>query len=161
AGGLRKRAGDRTAVRIAARAPRGRPGSGRRTGERVSRSEPTTVGDQSPMRDRCLIGALLAAVARLLDGCAGRGPALPAVDWPANWTTRPGAAEASGWPDRPWWKSFGSAELDALIAEAEANNHDLKAAGARVDQARAEARVAGAPLFPSLFFDVQATREKK
>jgi outer membrane protein, multidrug efflux system len=121
----------------------------------------TIVGDESLMGDLRLIGVLLAAVAALLGGCAGSAPALPVVNVPPNWQTRPGAAAASAWPDREWWKGFGSAELDALIAEAQANNHDLKAAGARVDQARAEARVVGAALFPSLFFDVQASREKK
>jgi NodT family efflux transporter outer membrane factor (OMF) lipoprotein len=49
-----------------------------------------------------------------------------------------------------WWQRFGSRELDALITEATTANQDLAAAIARIDQARANARVAGAPLLPTV-----------
>jgi multidrug efflux system outer membrane protein len=55
-------------------------------------------------------------------------------------------------PERPaeWWRLFGSAELNRLEQVALANNHDLRAAVARVQQAEAVAGVAAAPLLPSL-----------
>lgn len=49
-----------------------------------------------------------------------------------------------------WWRAFGNSELDRLVAQASANNNDLAAAMARVDQARASARIAGAALLPTV-----------
>jgi NodT family efflux transporter outer membrane factor (OMF) lipoprotein len=49
-----------------------------------------------------------------------------------------------------WWKAFRNAELNRLEAAAMENNQDLKAAVARIAQARAQAKVAGAPLYPTL-----------
>lgn len=67
--------------------------------------------------------------------------------------TRPEA-----WPPADWWTRFGSPELDALVAEAQAANHDLRAAAARVEQARALAGVAGAARYPQVSADASATR---
>jgi len=49
-----------------------------------------------------------------------------------------------------WWKLFGSAELDRLMTEALVNNRDLTAAMQRIDQFRALAKIAGAPLLPAV-----------
>jgi len=49
-----------------------------------------------------------------------------------------------------WWSLFGSAELNALEEAALAANHDLKAAIARIEQAEANLKVAGAPMLPTL-----------
>ncbi len=49
-----------------------------------------------------------------------------------------------------WWKGFNSSELDSLVASALEGNFDLRAALARIDQARASAKIAGAPLLPSV-----------
>src|SRR5574341_823799 len=48
----------------------------------------------------------------------------------------------------PYWQELGSAELNRLIDEALAQNLDLEAALHRVEQARAQAKVAASPLFP-------------
>ncbi|HEY2774016.1 MAG TPA: TolC family protein [Candidatus Binatia bacterium] len=48
-----------------------------------------------------------------------------------------------------WWTGFGDPELTSLIERALEQNLDLAAALARVDQARAAARGAGAALFPT------------
>ncbi len=50
--------------------------------------------------------------------------------------------------------------LDALIAEAERSNDDLAGAVARVQEADAQVRIAGAPLLPSLDAGATATRER-
>ncbi len=72
----------------------------------------------------------------------------PEVDMPAAWKdgTRGGEAHV----DAGWWKNFRSAELDRLMDEALANNLDLKASVARINQSRASARIAGASLLPSV-----------
>ncbi|TAM05774.1 MAG: efflux transporter outer membrane subunit [Paraburkholderia sp.] len=48
-----------------------------------------------------------------------------------------------------WWTVFGDPTLDALEQQAQAANQDLKAAAARVQQARAVTRAARASWFPS------------
>ena len=60
------------------------------------------------------------------------------------------ATQAAAWPAADWWRGFGSPELTALIAQAQKANFDLLAAIARVQQADAQVRIAGAGLLPSL-----------
>jgi multidrug efflux system outer membrane protein len=69
-------------------------------------------------------------------------------------------AAPSPWPEAGWWHGFGSSQLDELIAEAERNNDDLAGAIARVQEADAKGRIAGAPLFPTLDLGAGATRER-
>ena len=73
----------------------------------------------------------------------------PAMRVPPAWEQAPPGALAA-WPAPDWWTAFGSPQLDALMAQARAGNTDVAAAAARVRQADAQARVAGAPLLPSL-----------
>ncbi len=49
-----------------------------------------------------------------------------------------------------WWTSFGSPELNQLMATARANNYDIKAALQRIRQARAQVKGAQAALLPTL-----------
>ncbi|HET6182898.1 MAG TPA: efflux transporter outer membrane subunit [Acetobacteraceae bacterium] len=75
----------------------------------------------------------------------------PAQEVPAAFVAKgPGPEPGPVWPDRDWWHGFASPELDALIAEAERNNFDIAAAIARIRQADAAVRIAGAPLLPTL-----------
>ena len=83
----------------------------------------------------------------------------PAVQAPAGWDA--GGATAGVWRDAAWWKEFGSDELNALMAEASANNHDLQAAAIRIDEAAARARIAGAPRWPTLGGGFEPSREQK
>lgn len=69
-------------------------------------------------------------------------------------------AEAAQAP-QPWWKEFGDQNLDALIDEALASNHDLAAAAARVDLAAAQARIQGADLYPALRLGGDASRARQ
>jgi len=57
-------------------------------------------------------------------------------------------AGTAAWPDAAWWQGFGSPDLDTLVATARAGNQDIAAAAARVRQADAQMRIAGAPLLP-------------
>jgi outer membrane protein, multidrug efflux system len=109
--------------------------------------------------------ALFGCVCALLVGCSV-GPAYkrPDIAAPAQWRESAGSraddTSASPWPAAEWWHGFGSAKLDELIAEAERNNDDLAGAIARVEEADAQARVAGAALLPSLDLGATATRER-
>jgi NodT family efflux transporter outer membrane factor (OMF) lipoprotein len=49
-----------------------------------------------------------------------------------------------------FWRELGSAELNRLIDRALEQNLDLEAALHRIEQARAQAKVAGAPLYPAI-----------
>jgi NodT family efflux transporter outer membrane factor (OMF) lipoprotein len=62
----------------------------------------------------------------------------------------PETATAPLWPALDWWTGFNAAELPPLERTALAENLDLLAAAARVQQAEANAGIAGAALFPSL-----------
>jgi len=67
----------------------------------------------------------------------------PTVDVPATPTT---LAPLS--VDREWWKAFGDATLNDLVADALVNNLDLAKAAATVAEARANAGAANAMLSP-------------
>jgi len=59
-----------------------------------------------------------------------------------------------------WWRTFNDPALDALETRALAANQDLRAALARVQQARAVAGVARADYLPSLSADPSVNRER-
>jgi NodT family efflux transporter outer membrane factor (OMF) lipoprotein len=100
---------------------------------------------------------LLLSVA--LTGCATQADRYqrPAADAPARWS---GQAGSDNWPDRNWWSVFGSPDLDALVREAQTVNHDIRAAAARVEQARANAAIATAGLYPLVTLDYDGVRRK-
>lgn len=75
---------------------------------------------------------------------------------PEGWEYGLGASEA--WPARDWWQHFASPELDDLMVQAQANNPDLGAAAARILQAEAQARIAGASLLPNVDAGLDAGR---
>lgn len=104
--------------------------------------------------------ALLCCSALLVTACS-LGPRYhkPGIATPDHWITASGAALPE-WPSADWWRGFNSAELDALIAQAQSANDDLKAAIARVEEADAQRRVALAPLLPSLNASATATRAR-
>ena len=69
------------------------------------------------------------------------------------------AAEAgvAAWPQTELLRSFGSEQLNALAARVERNNFDIAAATARVRQADARARQAGAAILPTVDANGNAT----
>jgi NodT family efflux transporter outer membrane factor (OMF) lipoprotein len=101
------------------------------------------------------------AAALLLGGCAWLTP--PGIESAIGMPGRLAAADAAApvqWPDPAWWRGFGSAELDGLMAEAMAANTDIAAAEARIRQADAQLRISGAALLPSLELTTRATRQQ-
>ncbi|HUB48598.1 MAG TPA: efflux transporter outer membrane subunit [Acetobacteraceae bacterium] len=91
-----------------------------------------------------------AAALLVLAGCdLGPDYHRPALEIPPAYRAS-AATAAAAWPSADWWRGFSSPELDSLIAQAQTENFDLLAAIARVQQADAQVRIAGAPLLPSL-----------
>ncbi|MDB5368346.1 MAG: transporter [Rhodospirillales bacterium] len=94
-----------------------------------------------------------------MSGCSV-GPTYerPGLDVPATW--RDQAADQPVWPAADWWQGFGSPQLDTFIGEAKTGNLDIAAAAARIREADAQVRVAGAALLPSVGFTGGATRSR-
>jgi NodT family efflux transporter outer membrane factor (OMF) lipoprotein len=59
-----------------------------------------------------------------------------------------------------WWKIFGDSELDQYEDRAMDNNQTLKAAAARLAEARAFARVTASGLYPELDAGISAQRQR-
>jgi len=90
------------------------------------------------------------------------GPAYkrPQIAVPEKWHDPIAHEDSAVWPTPDWWHAFGSQKLDELIAEAEHSNDDIGVAIARVQEADAQARIAGAPLLPSLDLGASATHQR-
>ena len=112
------------------------------------------------MRRQPCASAICGLICAAITGCSV-GPAYkrPDIPAPADWQSAPSQA-VSVWPEASWWHGFGSAQLDELIAEAERSNDDLQGAVARIEEADAQARIAGAPLFPALDLGANALRQR-
>jgi len=95
----------------------------------------------------------------LLGACAitGNAPA-PAPAMPQAYAES--AVPDTAAPAADWWGAFGSQELSTLITAAIASNPDLAIAAERVRQAEAQARIAGATLFPVLNFGAGSSRRE-
>lgn len=104
-----------------------------------------------PLAVRGAVVALVSALAGLLATGCKLGPDYqrPEVEIPEAWRWKT-AEPRDHVPREGWWQVFEDRQLDALEREAEAGNLDLKAAMARVDQARATARISKADLYPLL-----------
>ena len=99
-----------------------------------------------------------------LGGCllAGDKPE-PGLNIPPAYSAgprNPAAAEAAV-PPLDWWRGFRSRELTEIIEEARAANLDIAAAVARIVQADATARIAGAPLLPLIDFNGNGTHTQQ
>ena len=97
------------------------------------------------------------ALPALLAACAGAPPAAA----PDTTMELPVAAAAAQQPVRAdWWTLYGDAQLNALVAEALANNTDLARAAARIDESRALVRLARADALPSVGATAGAARQR-
>jgi len=76
-----------------------------------------------------------------------RREALPNLAVPERWSAQGGVPSAVS---AGWLATFRDERLDALVREALANNPDLRVAAARVEQAAAHARLAGAAIYPQV-----------
>ncbi|HEY1588909.1 MAG TPA: efflux transporter outer membrane subunit [Rhodanobacter sp.] len=106
------------------------------------------------MRNPLFCGMLL-----LLCGCALTAPKTDTAVTPsAGWRYASRATASSPVTDT-WWASFGSPELDQLVAQATTGSFDIAAAIARVQQAKSTSRIAGAALLPNVSGFADASRQ--
>src|SRR5512137_1406710 len=76
-----------------------------------------------------------------------RAEALPGVRLPDQWTARGASAGPVG---SAWLATFADPRLDSLVAEALANNPDLRVAAARVQVAAEYVKLADSTLYPQV-----------
>ena len=111
------------------------------------------------------VGTMLqaAVIAVPLGGCWINGtPPEPGLDIPAAYSAgpkKPLVADAAT-PSLDWWHGFRSRELTEIIDNANVANLDIAAAVARIVQADAQSRIAGAALLPQVDLNGSATRSR-
>ena len=100
---------------------------------------------------RSSLAPALAGLALLLAGCRAVGPdyVAPKPSAPASFVEAPGQASQAPFIDEAWWKNFQDTTLNDLIAQALKSAPDLAEAQARVREARALQRIAGAGRYPT------------
>ncbi len=81
----------------------------------------------------------------------------PEMALPTGWSNVAGVG-ATQQNTTLFWQEFGSADLNRLIDNALAQNLDLEAALHRIEQARAQAKIGAAPLYPSVSASASASR---
>ena len=88
-------------------------------------------------------------LAILTSGCA-IGPRYrePVMELPQTYRSYKTLDQAESMINLPWWKVFNDKTLQELIRESLVNNYDLRAAAARVDEARALVGVTRSQILP-------------
>jgi outer membrane protein, multidrug efflux system len=113
---------------------------------------------------RPLTAALCLVCLAALAGCmAGPNYHRPDTPTPAAWKTEPPwrpSEPSDQIPKGSWWSIFGSDELNGLEAQAMASNQDIAGAYARLEQARAAARLTASALYPQLNLQPGIARER-
>lgn len=105
--------------------------------------------------------ALCIACVLLLAGCAlGPDYQRPVFEAPAAYVPEAAADGPGSAADLGWWALYHDPALDALLREAVAHNLDLRAAVARVEQARAVVGATGLGLFPQIDAQAGAARNQ-
>jgi NodT family efflux transporter outer membrane factor (OMF) lipoprotein len=104
--------------------------------------------------------AVAVAVLGVLAGCSLTPQyQRPNADLPESWVATKVAAPSN--TPSEWNDLFKDAELEQLMAEALAANHDLAAAATRIEQAKATAKMASSRLVPYASMSVGGSRQKE
>lgn len=94
----------------------------------------------------------------VFSGCAS-APAVRHPDIDIAKPARESSTDAT--PIAKWWTHLGDARLDSLVDQALHSNFNLQTAAARLAQAEAQARIAGASLQPNIGLGGSGTRRKQ
>ncbi len=102
------------------------------------------------------------ALVLVLAGCAAVGPDYkrPETGTPKAWKESSQQDAAAKALPATWWEMFGDTKLNELEDQAKIQNPNLRAAAARVMQARAIARVSEADFYPNVTLDAAASRDR-
>jgi outer membrane protein, multidrug efflux system len=108
---------------------------------------------------RIFAAAVGLCLAPMLAGCLLTERPELAIEIPDSYKAAPGTPTSAP-PKLDWWRSFRSKELTDLIEEAQSSNFDIAVAVARITQADAASKIAGAPLLPNVDLRANATRTR-
>jgi multidrug efflux system outer membrane protein len=133
------------------------------SGRSSLRNRPANSACVRPTRlglGRLLVCVAIAAVAATAGGCTV-GPLYvrPPIEPPASFKSSAPSGNESAVPQE-WWRLYGDADLDRLVATANASNQTLQQAVARVDEARALARVAASYRYPTITVSANYSRQR-
>jgi NodT family efflux transporter outer membrane factor (OMF) lipoprotein len=95
----------------------------------------------------------------MLAGCLTTDRPELAIEIPDTYKAAP-SVPAGAPPKLDWWRDFRSKELTDLIQEAQTSNFDIAVQVARILQADAASKIAGAPLLPNVALNANATRTR-
>ena len=113
--------------------------------------------------------ASIAVLALVLGGSLAACSFAPTYKTPDTGTAPASYKESGDWkqaqpadaqPRGAWWTQFNDPQLNALEDRVSSANQDLKAAVARLQQARAQAGIARADLFPTITLGPSLTRSR-
>lgn len=97
------------------------------------------------------VGPAASLMTLALGGClAGPGFVRPKADVPAAWSAANAGIVSAEPSDAAWWSSFGDPELTSLIERAQGDSFQTRQAVVRIDEARAQRRMAAAGAMPQL-----------
>jgi NodT family efflux transporter outer membrane factor (OMF) lipoprotein len=104
---------------------------------------------------------VVCAIAGLAACSVGPNYVRPPVETPSAYKEAQAWKQAEPRDERPrgnWWEVFNDAQLNALVTQVAITNQTIKAAEARVREARALTRAARAAFFPIVTANASATR---
>jgi outer membrane protein TolC len=96
----------------------------------------------------------------LLVSCASAPPKRD-LDTGVTLPVRQQASQTVAEIDSAWWMEFVDSQLNQILGEAFAKNYDLTIAAANLQAAAAQARIAGAPLYPQANLSFNGLRAKQ
>jgi multidrug efflux system outer membrane protein len=118
-------------------------------------TDPNRNAPRGPVLAFLLLMAALAVM--MLAGCAiGPDYKRPELELPKDY----GVAQSPAPAPQQWWTVFNDPVLDRFVDEALAANHDLKAAAARIEQARGRYSIERAGLAPDAGIDGRVSRDR-
>jgi NodT family efflux transporter outer membrane factor (OMF) lipoprotein len=104
---------------------------------------------------------IICAIAGLFGCSVGPNYVRPPVETPSAYKEAQGWKQAEPRDERPrgnWWEAFNDPQLNALATQVAITNQTIKAAEARVREARALTQAARAAFFPIVTANASATR---
>jgi multidrug efflux system outer membrane protein len=107
----------------------------------------------------CVLAVLMVASVTMAGCLVGPKYARPPVEQPAGFKSPAPGGEQVAIPEE-WWRLYRDPDLDELIATANASNQTLRQAVARVDEARALARVAASYRYPTITLNPAVSRQR-
>jgi multidrug efflux system outer membrane protein len=80
------------------------------------------------------------------------------IQAPLDWQIQSSTATPA---DTLWWATFNDTYLDSLVVKALEQNYNLQAAASRLKAAQAQAKIAGAPLYPQISSGFSGSKRKQ